>query len=279
MTRIVLGIEYDGSSFFGWQSQATLRTIQSELERALSQIADHRVSVVCAGRTDAGVHALAQIVHFETDAKREPQAWVLGGNSQLPGDIRILWARTALSDFHARYSAIARYYRYVIFNRPIRSALTDRQSTWCYQPLATEKMHQAAQALLGHHDFSSFRAQGCQSKSPFRHVHFIDVSRTEDHVIIDIAANAFLHHMVRNIAGVLIEIGCGKRPVNWTKQLLQVKKRALGGVTAPPNGLYLGGVFYPDRYGLVNHPIFNKLPDDAKRHDPGEQVEQNGQRG
>ncbi|MGR9088573.1 MAG: tRNA pseudouridine(38-40) synthase TruA [Gammaproteobacteria bacterium] len=268
MTRIVLGIEYDGSAFSGWQWQPGLRSVQSVLERALSKVANHPVSVICAGRTDAGVHAFEQVVHFDTEAERELHSWVLGGNSQLPDDVRILWAKPALADFHARYSAIARFYRYIIHNRPVKSALSPRQTTWCYPPLSAESMHEAAQHLLGHHDFSSFRAQGCQSKSPFRQVHFIDVRRQGEQVIIDISANAFLHHMVRNIAGVLMEIGAGKQPTNWTEKLLEIKNRKLGGITAPPDGLYLAGVFYPERHGLNPHPIFGKLPVDARRHEP-----------
>jgi tRNA pseudouridine38-40 synthase len=266
MTRIVLGIEYDGSGFCGWQFQTERRSIQAELERALSKVADHPVTCICAGRTDAGVHALEQVVHFDTTAEREPYSWVMGGNTHLPDDVRILWAKPAAGDFHARYSAIARFYRYIILNRPVKSALTPTQTTWCYAPLDADLMHQAAQHLLGHHDFSSFRAQGCQSKSPFRQMHFVDVYREGDRVIMDIAANAFLHHMVRNIAGSLIAVGAGKQSVEWIQDLLTVKKRALAGITAPPHGLYLGGVFYPEYYQLANHPVFAKLPADARRH-------------
>lgn len=267
MARIVLGIEYDGSRFSGWQWQASRRSVQSALEQALSKVADQPVTVICAGRTDAGVHALEQVVHFDTGARRDLHAWVLGGNSYLPEEVRILWAKPAQGDFHARYSAIARYYRYIILNRPVKSALSPRQTTWCYPPLDADNMHRAAQYLLGNHDFSSFRAQGCQSKSPFRMVHFIDVVREGEQVIIDLSANAFLHHMVRNIAGVLMAIGAGKQPVSWTQELLEVKSRQLGGVTAPPDGLYLAGVYYPERYGLAKHPIFEKLPANAKRHE------------
>lgn len=248
--------------------QTSLRSVQSVLEQALSKVADHPVTVICAGRTDAGVHAFEQVVHFDTHAQRELHAWVLGGNCNLPDDVRILWANPALEDFHARYSAIARFYRYIIINRPVKSALTPNQTTWCYPPLDAEKMHNAAQHLLGNHDFSSFRAQGCQSKSPFRILYFIDVVRDGEKVIIELSANAFLHHMVRNIAGVLMDIGAGKQPVNWTAELLVLKNRKLGGVTAAPDGLYLAGVYYPDRYGLAKHPIFEKLPADAKRHGP-----------
>ncbi|MGR9114353.1 MAG: tRNA pseudouridine(38-40) synthase TruA [Gammaproteobacteria bacterium] len=267
MPRIVLGIEYDGSAFFGWQQQTGRRTVQDELEKALSKIADEPIKVICAGRTDAGVHAFEQVVHFDTQAERALHAWLMGGNSKLPDDVRIIWAKAAVDDFHARYSAIARFYRYIILNRPMKSALLRKQVTWCYFPLDEEKMHRAAQHLVGDHDFSSFRAQGCQSKSPRRIMHFIEVYREQDKVIIDISANAFVHHMVRNIAGVLMEIGMGKQTVGWPRELLEIKDRDQAGVTAPPDGLYLGGVFYPEHYGIDRHPVFGKLPPDAKRFD------------
>ncbi len=266
-TRLVLGIEYDGSSFSGWQWQTNQRSVQQVVEQALSKVANHPVTVQCAGRTDSGVHALEQVVHFDVTIERDLHAWMLGGNSNLPDDVRITWVKEAVDDFHARYSAIARFYRYIILNRPIKSALLRKQVTWCHAPLDVEKMHQAAQHLIGKHDFSSFRAQGCQSKSPFRAMYFIDVYREEDKVIIDISANAFLHHMVRNIAGVLMAIGSEKQSVDWTQELLDVKCRKLGGITAPPDGLYLGAVYYPEHYGVGKHPIFDKLPLDAKRHD------------
>jgi tRNA pseudouridine38-40 synthase len=267
MSRIVLGIEYDGTAYAGWQWQAGKRTVQGELQAALSKIANQPVTVICAGRTDAGVHALEQVVHFDCEVERDLHAWMMGGNSQLPDDIRITWARPAIGDFHARYSAIARFYRYVILNRPMKSALLRTQATWCYQPLDESKMHSAAQSLIGEHDFSSFRAQGCQSLSPNRMMHFIEVYRQEQLVIIDICANAFLHHMVRNIAGVLMEIGMGKQPETWTEQLLDIKDRAQAAATAPPYGLHLGAVFYPEIYGISKHPIFDKLPKDARRFD------------
>jgi tRNA pseudouridine38-40 synthase len=267
MTRIVLGIEYDGSGFCGWQWQTHQRSVQQVLEQALSKVANHPVTVQCAGRTDTGVHALEQVVHFEAKIERELHAWVRGGNSNLPDDVRITWVQQAIGDFHARYSAIARFYRYVILNRPIKSALLRNQVTWRPGLLDADKMHQAAQHLIGKHDFSTFRAQGCQSKSPCREIYFIDVYRDGDKVIMDISANAFLHHMVRNIAGVLMDIGTGKQSVSWTKELLEVKCRKLGGVTAPPDGLYLGAVYYPGQYGIAKHPVFEKLPFDARRHD------------
>lgn len=266
-TRIVAGIEYDGSGFSGWQWQTHQRSVQQVLEQALSKVANHPVTVICAGRTDAGVHALEQVIHFDVNKERELHAWMLGGNSNLPDDVRIIWVKKAVPDFHARYSAVARFYRYIILNRAIKSALLRNQVTWCHAPLDADKMHQAAQHLIGQHDFSSFRAQGCQSKSPMRAMYFIDVYRETDKVIIDISANAFLHHMVRNIAGVLMDIGVGKQPVEWTQELLGVKSRKLGGITAPPDGLYLGAVYYPEHYGIEKHPVFDKLPADAKRFD------------
>jgi tRNA pseudouridine38-40 synthase len=267
VTRIVLGVEYDGSGFYGWQWQTNHRNVQQVLEKALSKIANHPVTVQCAGRTDTGVHALEQVVHFDTDSNRELHMWVLGGNSQLPPDVRILWSQRAQSNFHARYSAIARFYRYIILNRPIKSALLRNQVTWYLGDLNVEAMQQAAQCLIGHHDFSSFRAQGCQSKSPCRYMYFVNVYQEGDKVIIDLSANAFLHHMVRNIAGVLMAIGAEKQPVTWTQELLAVKDRKLAGITAPAEGLYLGGVYYPEQYGIAKHPIFEHLPIDARRFD------------
>ncbi|WP_020481231.1 tRNA pseudouridine(38-40) synthase TruA [Methylomonas sp. MK1] len=267
MPRIVLGIEYDGSAYAGWQWQDGKATVQGQLEKALSRIANQPITVLCAGRTDAGVHALEQVVHFDCEVERDMHAWLMGGNSHLPDDIRITWAQQAQGDFHARYSAIARAYRYVILNRPMKSALLRTQATWCYQALDEQAMHQAAQALLGEHDFSSFRAQSCQSVSPNRLMHFIDVYRDEQRVIIDLCANAFLHHMVRNIAGVLMEIGMGRRPEDWTAELLETKDRSKAAMTAPPHGLHLAAVFYPEHYAIAKNTLFDKLPADAKRHD------------
>jgi tRNA pseudouridine38-40 synthase len=242
--RIILGVEYDGTRFAGWQIQIGKRTVQGVLEQALSIVAHHPVTVM-----------------------RALQAWMMGGNRYLPEDVRIIWVKPALDDFHARYSAVARFYRYIILNRAMTSALSREQVTHYSYTLDAEKMHQAAQALCGNHDFSSFRAQGCQSKSPQRLMYFIDVYRQEQHVIIDLSANAFLHHMVRNIAGVLMEIGAGKKSITWTQTLLAVKDRSQGGITASPHGLHLAGVYYPEQYGLDKHPIFNKLPPDAHRFD------------
>jgi tRNA pseudouridine38-40 synthase len=267
MPRIVLGIEYDGSNYAGWQWQQGTPTVQAALQAALSKIATQDITVLCAGRTDTGVHALEQVVHFDSEVERPLQAWMLGGNSHLPDDVRIIWAKPAVADFHARYSAIARFYRYVILNRPTKSALLRTQATWCYPPLDAGLMHQAAQHLLGEHDFSSFRAQSCQSVSPNRFMYFVDVYRRDDQVIMDICANAFLHHMVRNIAGVLMEIGMGKQPATWTQDLLAIRDRSQAAMTAPPHGLHLGGVYYPERYGISTHPLFDRLPAGARRYD------------
>lgn len=265
MARIVLGIEYDGSLFSGWQYQIKRRTVQNELEKALGKVANTKITVHCAGRTDSGVHALEQVIHFDTEVERSLDSWLMGGNANLPADARIIWAKHAVDDFHARYSAVARYYRYVILNRPMKSALRQNQVTWCYYPLNEVNMHTAAQSLVGEHDFSSFRAQGCQSVSPTRRMHFINVFREGETVIIELSANAFLHHMVRNIAGVLMDIGISKKPVTWVEELLTIKDRSQAGITAASYGLYLGGVFYPDKYGLNKHPVFNALPPETQR--------------
>lgn len=266
--RIALGIEYDGTTFAGWQWQPARRTIQTVLENALSRIADEPVRVHAAGRTDAGVHAIEQVAHFDTRADRSLRGWLLGCNTELPEDIRVLWVKEVPPDFHARYCAIARYYRYVILNRPMKSALLKRQVTWCFQPLDECRMQRAASCLVGEHDFSSFRAQGCQSSSPYRNLHFIAVQRDGDRVIVELAANAFLHHMVRNIIGVLMTIGSGKREAAWAAEVLAARNRSVGGVTALPDGLYLGGVLYPDCFQLPRNPIFSRLPRDAARFSP-----------
>jgi tRNA pseudouridine38-40 synthase len=268
--RIALGIEYDGSAFAGWQWQPEKRTIQSAVEAAVSRVADSEIRVVCAGRTDAGVHATEQVVHFDTDVYRKPYSWLMGTNTELPEDVRILWVREVADDFHARYSAIARFYRYVILNRPMKSALQRRQVTWHYAPLDAESMQRGALHLIGEHDFSSFRAQDCQSKSPNRFLHFIHVIRDGDRVVIDLCANAFLHHMVRNIAGVLIDIGAGKHPPEWAGEVLEARNRKAGGVTAPADGLYFAGICYPEQFGIARHPIFAHLPKDAARYTPPE---------
>lgn len=266
-TRIALGVEYLGARYSGWQRQTHSLSVQAELESALSKIANHQVTIICAGRTDAGVNAYEQVVHFDTVARRKDDAWVLGVNSQLPDDIRVLWAKTVTPDFHARYSAYARYYRYLIYNRTVRSALNYQQACWYYPLLAEDLMHYAAQHLLGHHDFTSFRAAACQSHSAMRAMYVVDVIRQGDYVIIDVCANAFLYHMVRNIVGALMAIGSGKQSPDWTLQLLAAKNRSQAGLTAPAQGLYLAGVYYPEHFGLPKHSLFNRLPSDIKRYD------------
>jgi len=248
--KIALGLEYCGAQYFGWQRQAGVRTIQACVEDALSRIANHRLAVHCAGRTDTGVHALHQVVHIETAAARDMHSWVFGGNTNLPHDISLLWAKEVAADFHARYSATGRTYRYVILNRPARSGLYDGQVTWQCRPLDEHLMNAAAASLVGEHDFTSYRAGDCQAKTPVRTIRRLGVSRRGDFVIIDVAANAFLQHMVRNIAGVLMTIGMSREPVDWARKVLEVRDRAFGGLTAPPDGLYLVNVEYPEHYGI-----------------------------
>jgi tRNA pseudouridine38-40 synthase len=250
VVRIALGLEYDGQGFYGWQYQPSMRTVQSEVERVLSSVANHPVRVHCAGRTDTGVHASGQVVHFDSECERSPRAWTFGVNSQLPKDIAVNWVKYVDDDFHARFRATARQYRYFLYNNPNRPGLFQSQLSWQCRPLDHKLMGQAAQYLLGEHDFTSYRAVGCQSKSPRRRIARLDVKRQGDLIIIDVKANAFLHHMVRNIVGVLISIGLGKHEVEWTQELLEAKNRCLGGVTAPPNGLFLTQVSYPQRWSL-----------------------------
>ena len=248
--RFALGVEYDGSDFSGWESQTRRRTVQSTLETALACVADDPVATVCAGRTDAGVHAVAQVVHFDSTAERAPHEWVMGANSNLPGDVNVRWANPVAGLFHARYSAVCRYYRYLILNRRERSALLRQRAAWERSPLQVAAMRAAAEYLLGEQDFSSFRAAGCQAKSAVRNVVGLEVHRRGDLVFVDIAANAFLQHMVRNVAGVLIEIGKGKHEPVWARELIEARDRTRGAATAPPQGLYLSRIDYPPEHGL-----------------------------
>ncbi len=248
--RIALGVEYDGTRFSGWQLQENVITVQGEVEAALSKVANHPVRIHCAGRTDAGVHGAEQVVHFDSDAERAMRSWVYGANANLPKDVAVLWATPVSEEFHARFSARRRSYRYVIYNRNVRPTFLAWRTTWEYRPLDEQRMQEAAQCLVGEHDFTSYRAQGCQAKSPVRTVLSVNVSRHGELIFIDIEANAFLHHMVRNIAGVLISIGAGEKPVEWSSDVLRACDRAKGGVTAPPSGLYLTGVGYPDEFTL-----------------------------
>lgn len=253
MARIALGVEYVGTNYSGWQSQiqqAHVPSVQAEVERAITLIANHPVKIVCAGRTDAGVHASGQVVHCDVNVERDPRAWINGCNRYLPADIRILWMQTVSDDFSARRSALERHYKYVIYNSPIRPSLLSNSVSWHYSHLNVEYMHQAAQYWLGIHDFASFRGAGCQSKSSVREVKMIAVERRGDMVIIDILANAFLYHMVRNMVGVLLQIGSGGCAIEWAQQVLLAKCRAKAGITARPEGLYLVGVSYPEEFKI-----------------------------
>jgi len=250
MPRFALALEYDGTAYCGWQTQVGSPSVQAEIESALSKVADHPVAVVTAGRTDTGVHAISQIVHFDAGVDRGERGWLLGANTHLPDDIGTLWIKQVADDFHARFSATARSYRYLILNRTSRPALERHRACWMRRPLDHQLMDRAAQCLVGTHDFSSFRAAECQSHSPVRRLEKIAVTRQDDYVVLAVTANAFLHHMVRNIAGVLMAIGKGDRPVNWAQTVLDARERRQGGVTAPPQGLYLVGVRYPEIYGL-----------------------------
>lgn len=253
--RVALGVEYDGSRYHGWQAQPGLHTVQQVLEQALSQVADTEISVICAGRTDTGVHATNQIVHFDCENERTIRAWIHGANSYLPKDVCVRYGRETNDEFHARYSATSRRYRYVIFNAPIRPALSRGNVTWHYRPLDHKLMAKAGQFLLGENDFTSFRSVECQSHTPMRNVMKVDVVRHHDLVIIDITANAFLHHMVRNIAGVLMAVGSARQPVEWVQEVLLARDRKLGAETAPPYGLYLVDVCYPEQFAIPKHPL------------------------
>ena len=243
--RIALAVEYDGSHYYGWQSQPGLRTVQDEIQKALSKVADESITVYCAGRTDTGVHASHQVIHFDTNKTRNIRSWIYGGNSNLPKDVCIKWCTEVTDDFHARFSALSRRYKYIIYNNPVRPALFRSGVTWQYRPLDHNLMAEASQYLIGEQDFTSFRSVECQSRTAMRNIHHVKVERKGDVVVIDIQANAFLHHMVRNIAGVLINIGSEKKPKEWLQDVLNAKDRKMGAETAPPYGLYLVGVEYP----------------------------------
>lgn len=248
--KIALVLEYDGSAFSGWQAQAHATSVQASVEQALARVADHPVRVQCAGRTDAGVHACAQVVHFETQAERAPRAWMLGTNAHLPRDISVWWAAPVADTFNARFSATRRRYRYVLCNRATRVGLWRDRLAWECRPLDCDAMAVAARVLEGEHDFSSFRAAGCQSRHPVRTLHRIRITRRGDFVAFDLDANAFLQHMVRNIVGTLLEIGRGERPPAWLREVLDARDRRCAGMTAPPDGLYFTHVEYPACHGL-----------------------------
>jgi tRNA pseudouridine38-40 synthase len=250
MPRLAAGLEYHGGAYSGWQFQPGLNTLQDVVQRAFGRVADAPVDCTCAGRTDAGVHALAQVVHFDSDAGRSERGWRLGANTYLPSDVSVAWVREVPAHFHARFSAQARSYRYFIFNRDSRSALAGGRATWERRPLDAARMHDAAQALLGEHDFSAFRAVECQAKSPVRRVERLAVTRRGNTVVLEITANAFLHHMVRNIAGLLMSVGHGESAADRVATVLATRDRRQNAATAPPEGLYLAGVRYPEEFGL-----------------------------
>jgi len=248
--RYALGVEYDGGEFLGWQRLSKpgvpgAETVQQALETALSFVANTQVDTVCAGRTDAGVHAVCQVVHFDSDAPRDPRAWMLGATSRLPPSVCIRWCVPVADDFHARFSAVARRYRYSLLNRPVRPALGRQYLTWERIHLDTDAMHAAAQALVGEHDFSAFRTVHCQAPHARRDLQAITVARMGDEVTVEVQANAFLHHMVRNIVGSLLLVGRGERPREWMGELLAGRDRTVAGPTAPPTGLVFLGPLYP----------------------------------
>lgn len=248
--RLALVVEYDGSEFHGWQVQPNARTVQAELERALACIATQPVPTICAGRTDTGVHAQAQVVHIDVPSARPPNAWTMGVNSHLPADVRVLSATPVATDFHARFGALSRTYRYVILNRPQPGALARDRAHWQREPLNIPAMREAASHLLGEHDFSAFRAASCQAPNPIRTVHDLVIAAHAPWVTIDITANAFLQNMVRIVVGTLLRVGRGEASPGWVAEVLGKRDRRHRGQTAPPQGLYFAAVRYEQRYGV-----------------------------
>ncbi len=261
---MALAVEYNGGRYHGFQAQRSgVATVQQELEKALSSIANEPITLVCAGRTDAGVHATNQVLHFDTQAVRKDRAWVLGTNTQLPDAIRVRWAKSVAAQFHARFSAQRRSYRYIIYNDPLRPALMCDQLAYEPRPLDVGAMRQGASVLLGEHDFSSFRASQCQARSPVRRLYRLDIATLGKLIILELQANAFLHHMVRNIAGVLIAVGTGRYPPPWVADVLAARDRRAAVATAPAAGLYLVAVAYPLEFVLpasVPGPHFLDFP-------------------
>ncbi len=258
MKRIVLGVQYDGASWHGWQTQLSGNTVQDKLEQALSKFTGTTIDTVCAGRTDTGVHAIEQVVHFDTEIDREMFSWVRGVNAFLPASIAVRWACPVepdpLGDFHARFSATARTYRYILYNHPVRSPLLNGKAGWVFRPLAIEPMQHAAQHLVGTHDFSAFRSSQCQANSPVRTLHHINIERRGNIVVFSLRANAFLHHMVRNIVGSLILAGSGDRAPDWMVEVLHNKDRRHAAPTFMPDGLYLAKIDYDAKWGLPQEP-------------------------
>lgn len=257
--KLAACVEYEGTVFSGWQRLSHANTVQTAVETALSAVANEPVEAICAGRTDSGVHATGQVIHFETKAERPMRGWLFGCNVKLPDGVALRWVQPVADDFHARFSALSRRYRYVILNRWAKPAILKRHVAWYHHALDAEAMHQAAQTLIGEHDFSSFRASGCQASHARREIHAIEVTRVGDFIYIDVVANAFLHHMVRNIVGSLLEVGSGEQPIEWMAELLAQQDRTKGGMTAPAAGLYFVYVEYPARFGLPASYILPKF--------------------
>ena len=249
-TRIALGVEYCGTRFHGWQSQAEGRTVQDVLESALREIAGVPVGVICAGRTDAGVHATHQVVHFETTIERPLSAWVRGVNSHLPDAVAVRWAQPVADGFHARFSARGRRYRYLLLNRRQRPGLWQGRVGWFHLPLDVQVMREAAQQLIGEHDFSAFRAAGCQAKTPVKTLWRADLRQSGNLLVFDFEASAFLHHMVRNLVGTLVHIGKGAQAPGWIVELLLTRDRKQAAPTFAPDGLYFRGPVYESHWGL-----------------------------
>ncbi len=262
--RIALGLEYDGSRFLGWQTQPEGGTVQDALQAALAAISGNPVSVTCAGRTDRGVHAREQVVHFDTEATRPDTAWVRGVNAFLPECAAVRWAFRVPSDFHARYDAISRAYRYVLLNRGVRPALGAPYVGWVHAPLEVEPMRDAARFLIGEHDFSAFRSAECQARTPVRTLHELSIARQGERIDFVLRANAYLHHMVRNIVGTLVQVGKGARPPAWVQEVLAARKRALAAPTFPAQGLYLESVIYAPSWNLPRiEPARLSIPAEA----------------
>ncbi len=253
MTRYALTLSYDGSQFYGWQKQtADVPTVQTALEHALSAIAQHPINVTAAGRTDTGVHATAQVVHFDSDANRPISAWVRGVNAHLPDGVAVLHAQAVAPEFHARFDAFARRYRYLLQSAPVRSPLLIGRAGWTHYPLNIQDIQAAVQYLIGEHDFSSFRAAECQAKSPIKTMYSVQITLVGDLIKLDFHANAFLHHMIRNIVGALVYVGCGRLSVNEFAELIQKRSRLYAPPTFMPDGLYFAGADYPEHFDIKN---------------------------
>ena len=250
LARLALGISYRGQGYHGWQSQSDGCTVQDKLEAALSAFAAQPVKTVCAGRTDAGVHALNQVVHIDTALQRETTSWIRGGNRYLPSDIALQWCRPVSPDFHARRSALGRRYRHLVLESAVRPALEHGVCGWVFRPLNHAAMAQAARHLIGEHDFSAFRAANCQSPTPVKTLRRIDISRRGAYWRFDFDGNAFLHHMVRNIMGCLVAVGTGRQPPGWLAELLAARDRHAAAPTFAADGLYFAGPYYDARFGL-----------------------------